>query len=612
MSVRHATGRLTTGWLAAALTLASAAAGAAEVYVPGTIADPRLRAAEYLDQNDRHFSAIVELLLIAGTNDPLRMPAELQSRLAANYLSFGMRDRAEALYRHLATTAADPLDAGRAQLRVAEFEYQRGYTAEARATLARMRATLPDELQLDWQDLMARVLMSDTRYGEAAEILGEGTKSREQSPFSQYNLGVALINDGRAPQGQTILDRVGRLVPKNAEELALRDRANLSLGWHFLQAKQGGTALPIFSRVRVEGPFSNRALLGLGWSELAPQGVRIQKAQVGDENLDATPFTTFSTLGVLLRPGFSEEDIFKRASLRAFRLTRASKDDEENLKRALVPWVELISRDPMDAAVQEAWLAIPFTLDRLGAYTQALQYYERAIDVLEAARGRMDAAMVSIRQGRMVETIVRREIDSEAGWNWQLLDLPDAPETYFLQSLIAEHRFQEALKNYRDVRMMMRAMESWSQRLAAVEVSYGSSERPAAKPYDQVRRARTAWSAPWAGMPIRLRLDAQLSAPGTYGASAPPLAVALPRLKLSVPAARFSGPIERARATQKRIAALRTQLATVAAEQAKLLQDIAVTELEGQKRQIDGYLVEARFALARLYDRQLKGEMNDQ
>lgn len=591
--------------------LATTPAGAAEIYVAGTLDDPRVRAAEYLGKDDRHFSAIVELRQIDGGADPLRMPAEYQWQLAENYLSFGMRDRAEALYRHLAATTTDTVLLGRSRLRVAEFEYERGYLAEARATLYRMREGLPEILIEEWQDLLSRVLMAEGRYGEAAEELTDLDNSDRQSPYTRYNLGVALINDGRAPQGQTVLDRVGRMVPDNLEQLALRDRANLSLGWHFLQSQQGGTAKPILSRVRLEGPFSNRALLGLGWAELAPQGDRIAKALVGDEQPDSSPFTTFSTLGVLLRPGFAEEDIFKRAGLRAFRLKKASREEEDALRKALVPWVELISRDPMDTAVQEAWLAIPFTLDRLGAYTQALQYYERAVEVLENARTRMNAAMNSIRQGRMVETIVRREVDSEAGWEWKMLDLPDAPETYFLQSLLAEHRFQEALKNYRDVRMMSRSLDAWSQRLSLAENSYGSDQRPPARPDDLIARARADWSPPWAGTQIDLRTETHLSPPGAYAGPAQQRPQLRPQLRLADPPQRFNGPIERARAAQQRLASLREQMALVGGEQSKLLQDMALTELEGQKRQIERYLVEARFALARLYDRQRKGELND-
>ncbi len=597
--------------LIALLLATSLPAAASDVYAPGSKDDPRVRASEYLGRDDRHFSAIVELRLIDDRDDASAMPAEYQWRLAENYLSYGMRDRADALYRQLARNTEDTLLLGRSQLRVAEFEYQRGYWAEARATLYRMRESLPQALIEDWQDLLARVLLAEQKYGDAAEVLTDLDNSDRQSPYTRYNLGVALINDGRAPQGLTVLDRVGRLVPANAEQLALRDRANLSLGWHFLQSQQGGTAKPALSRVREEGPFSNRALLGLGWAELAPQGERITKVDVGDEVTNPSPFTTFSTLGVLLRPGFAEEDIFKRAGLRAFRLTKANREEEEALRKALVPWVELISRDPMDTAVQEAWLAIPFTLDRLGAYTQALQYYERAIEVLEESRNRMNTAMTSIRQGRMVETIVRRDIDTEAGWKWKLLDLPDAPETYFLQHLLAEHRFQEALKNYRDARMLSRSLDSWSQQLAAAESAYTSADRVAAQPDELIRRARSNWKAPWEGLEIALRSEPALSVPGAYSGKAQPPVALTPRLRIAPPPTRFNGPAERARTAQQRIANLREQLANVSREQSQLLQDMSLVELEGQKRQIERYLVEARFALARLYDRQKRGELND-
>lgn len=597
----------------ALLVLAAAqSAVAADVYRSGSPEDPRVRVSEYLHRDNRHLSAIVELRLLDPANDPQRMPEQYRWHLADNYLAYGMRDRAQAIYRELERTSEDKLKLGRSQLQVAEFEYARGYWAEARATLYRMRESLPQELVEDWQDLLARVLMAEKRYGDAAEVLTDLDNSDRQSAYTRYNLAVALINDGRAPQGLTVLDRVGRLVPADLEELALRDRANLSLGWHFLQGQQGGTAKPPLERVRLEGPFSNRALLGLGWAELAPQGERVSKATVGDEpqDTDASPFTTFSTLGVLLRPGFVEEDIFKRAGLRSFRLSKASKQEEKALAKALVPWVELISRDPMDTAVQEAWLAIPFTLDRLGAYTQALEYYEKAIEVLEEAQRRMEAAKVSIRQGRMVETIVRREIESEAGWRWKLLDLPDAPETYFLQHILAEHRFQEALKNYRDTRMMQRSLESWGQRLSTAEQAYTASDRPPGDAQALIRRANSRWSPPWAGLEMSLRPESALSVPGAYsdGAYAPP-ELRL-QLQLAATPARFNGPAERARAAQQRLADLRRQLATSAEAQSQLLQDMALTDLDRQKQQIERYLIEARFALARLYDRQKKGELN--
>ncbi|QHS09227.1 lipopolysaccharide assembly protein LapB [Sinimarinibacterium sp. NLF-5-8] len=590
-------------WIIAALSLAASAAQAAEPYAPGSVMDPRLQSATFLQQDGRYFSALIELRQFDGD----RQTPEYQLLLADTYLSFGMNDRAQAIYRQLANQAVEPLLLGRAQLRVAEFDFQRGYWAQARALLQRIRENLPEKLHEDWQDLYARVLLAERKYGDAAETLTALDNSDRQSPYTRYNLGVALINDGRQQQGLTVLDKVGRLAPENEEQLALRDRANLSLGWHFLQSQQGGSARPVLSRVRIEGPFSNRALLGLGWAELAPQGERIAKAELPDE---AERAQSFANLGALLRPGFAADDVFKRAGLRSFRLSKSQAKEEDALRKALVPWVELISRDPMDPAVQEAWLAIPFTLDRLGAYTQALDYYERAIQVLETARARMNTAMASIRQGRMVETIVRRDLATEAGWQWKLLDLPDAPETYFLQHLLAEHRFQEALKNYRDTRMMSGALQSWAQRLVATENAYAAKTRPAADPDDAIRRAGKNWSAPWQGKKIGLVMADRMAVPGTYaGKRYAPASLNL-RLQTAAAPVHFNGPAERARVAQQRIANLRQQLTLLERDHAQLLQDMALTELEGQKRQIELYLIEARFALARLYDRQNKGELS--
>jgi tetratricopeptide (TPR) repeat protein len=582
-------------------------AGAVETYEPGSADDPQVRLARFLDDDKRHFSAVVELRQIAGKTDPLKMPAEYQWRLADNYLGFGMRDRAEEIYRNLAATAPDAKRLGRANLQIAEFDYQRGYNAEARATLYRMREKLPPEMLPEWQDLLARVLMADGRYGEAADVLlkDEG----EKSLFARYNLGIALLNDGRTVQGQTMLDRVGTIRPITGEELALRDRANLTLGWQFLQTQQGGTAKPVFSRVRVEGPFSNRALLGLGWAQLAPQGSRIQKTETPDpDDPKKRALTTLSTLGVLIRPGYLEQDVFDRAGMHSFRLRNSDPETEAALSRALVPWIELTRRDPMDPAVQEAWLAIPYTLDKLGAHTQALQYYEKAVNVLENARTRMNEAMASIKQGRMVETIVRRDLDSEAGWDWKLHDLPDAPETYFLQSLLAEHRFQEALKNYRDLRMLARNVEGWRVRLDGIAHDYGTTERPPADADALVKRALSEASAPYAVGKKTLRFDNRLSTPGTYNARQPGGLPPLPALKLAAAPARFNGPYERTVDLQSRVGNLREQLTAAGADQAQLLQDMATRELEGQRQQIERYLIEARFALARLYDRQTQGD----
>lgn len=585
-------------WVALFFT---ANAQATDLYTPGEGSDPRLRNAFYLAGDQRHFSALTELLQMNPGGDFTKMPPDYQWLLAQAYVDFGMRSKAEAIYRNLAITTIDHGLLARSRLRLAELQYQRGYYDEARKTLYGMREKMPDDVVLYWQDLLARVLMADGRYGEAVEVLTDLKNGDQQSPFTRFNLGVALINDGQVQKGRDVIDRIGKQRPTDLETLALRDRANLTLAWNFLTANQGGTAKPIFYRIRSQGPYSNRALLGLGWAELAPKGER-QSREIPE---DLTPFSTFATLGGLLRAGFLDRENVKRANAR-YKLDNIAPDEQDALQRAMVAWVELISRDPMDPAVQEAWLAIPYSLDRLGAHTQALQFYEQAVAQLEQNRQRIDLALVSIRKGVMVETIVRRDIDAESGWEWKLKDLPDTPETYYLQSLLAEHRFQEALKNYRDVRLMARDLDAWKTRLTTLELQYvarGENEEP---PQTLFKRAKEGWVEPWKGINIELRAETGLSAPGAF--DAPFAAPALPQLKLTLGATpkRFNGPYERIQDLKARIGNLRELLATAGAEQSRLLQDMASKELAGQKKAIEKYLVEARFALARLYDRVLK------
>lgn len=572
-------------------------------YQSGSREDPRIKSALFLGKDQRQYSALTELLRMRPDGDWERMPPDYQWLLAQAHVDFAMRNSAMPIYRSLAITATDHLLLARSRLRLAELQFQRGYNEEARGTLNAMREGLPKEVALEWQDLMSRVLMRDGRFGEAQEVLNEFKNGDKQTPYMRYNLAVALINDGQVPKGRDVLDRLGRLRVVDIETLALRDRANLTLGWNFLKGQLGGTAKPVFYRVRTEGPYSNRALLGLGWAELAPRGER-QNREMPD---DLTPFTTFSSLGGLLRPGFLERDIFKRANLR-FKLGEISKDEEEALARALVPWVELLGRNPMDPAVQEAWLAIPYSLDRLGAHTQALQYYQRAVQELEKNRGRIAQAEAAIKENRMVETIVRRDIDAESGWEWKLKDLPDTPETYYLQNLLAEHRFQEALKNYRDIRLLARNLDASASRLGQLELQWSARPQELDNPdtTDLFRRAKEDWQEPWNGMTVELRMEDSINPPGSYDTEFANEALGPMGLRLAPTPARFNGPyerIQRLRAVKDR---LREQLATAGGEQAKLLQAMSNAELQAQKQVIEKYLVEARFALARLYDTVLK------
>jgi len=607
--------RLVTAALAA--LVAAGSAQAVDLYVPGSDNDPHVRSADFLIGDQRYFSAAAELLQQLGEQPDRQLAPAFYRRLAEATLSFGMQQRADTIYRELGANSTDPVALARARIRVAEFLYQRGHYDEAIQDLNALRPGLPKAAILEWQDTLGRALLAQGRYTDAAQVLLEIKDAGPQRAYTRFNLGVALINDSKAPQGINVLDRIGQMAAKDDDDLAIRDKANLALGYHFLRQQQGGTAVPVFERIRSDGPLSNRALLGLGWAYLAPTGNRQKKQAVGDEvPNELNAFKSFSTIGVLLRPGFLDDDIYRRAGLRSFRLSKASQEEEAALKRALVPWIELVSRDPRDPAVQEGLLAIPYTLDRLGAHIQAQEFYERAIEALEAGRKRIDETTTYVRSGRMITTMVRRTADAESGWTWELKDLPDAQETDFLQTLISENRFQEPLKNYRDSLLMRRNLEAWSARIDELQASYAKREQPAVPADVLVTRQLERGAADDAAdlpvvatPPVELKAAEDLTVPDAPATPAPTpeSAVALQTSETPPPTA-FDGIFERLQKIEDRIAAVRPKVSAAADQQAKLIEKLALDDLAEQRRTTEKYLIEARFALARIYDRNLKGD----
>src|SRR5690606_5009124 len=136
------------------------------------------------------------------------------------------------------------------------------------------------------------------------------------------------------------------------------------------QADRPAAAKPLLQRVRLEGPFSNKALLGVGWAD-------------------------------------------------------AETDDYRN---ALVPWMELRSRDLLDSAVQESMLAIPYAMARLDSVGQAADYYVSAIEAFHEESRRIEQTIARIEQGTLIDTFLAEDRNGASGWYWKLDALPDGTE----------------------------------------------------------------------------------------------------------------------------------------------------------------------------------------
>jgi len=298
-----------------------------------------------------------------------------------------------------------------AVFRLARIYFQKDQPSNAQYAIERIHGSVPQEIQHDLDSLRGQIFMANGRFSEAARVLGELLDAKDLQGFATYNLGIALIKDGQEVQGRQYLDRAGQTDGPEVLTQAITDKANLVLGSKLLEEKKYEEAKGVLDRVRLSGPFSNRALLASGWAD-AFQG---------------------------------------------------------RFDRALVPWSILVKREVTDASVQEAMLAVPYAYGRLSVYSKAAVMYGHALENFDREVEKLGASIESIHEGHFLKALVREELKQDAEWVVKLRRLPRTPETYYLLDLLASHDFQESLKNYLDLEQLRKKLETWEGDLNAFE-----------------------------------------------------------------------------------------------------------------------------------------------
>ncbi len=580
---------------------------------------------------DDYFEALVRLEV---SHELGRMPTHAgEAELLAGglYLSLGLHGEAMRRFEAVLAGPVPQSVSDRAHFYLARIGFQRGYLEEAARSLSRIRGPLSGKLEPERRLLEANVLMAQGRYAEAARSLESWTGGGDWAWYARFNLGVALVRTGETARGRQLLESVGTIPARTDEQQALRDRANLALGFALLQERQPDPAAAALARVRLDGPFTNRALLGLGWAEA----------------------------------------------------------DAARPERALVPWLELRERSVLEAAVQESLLAVPYAYARLAANGQAAEQYRHAVAAFAVETRRLDESIAAIRGGGFLDAVLEAAPESapdtapnsrakpddagRAGWLWQLEQAPDAPHTRYLYPLLASHEFQEGLKNYRDLGIMQRnlerkagSLEAFHEMVAAresdvtrrlprkVEVLAGTDlealEARSTALHERVAgivaaRDVTALATPeeaaqWrklealasriAALPAGTQRDAlaerarllqgtlawQLDA--DYKLRLSRLRASLAEADVALADARrrqalveqagelaprnTEGFASRVAGIEQRVARLQPAIDRAAAAQERQLADLAVRELEAQKARLASYATQAQFALAALYD----------
>ncbi|MCE4552926.1 tetratricopeptide repeat protein [Roseateles cellulosilyticus] len=399
----------------AALAGALGAAHAADAPAPRLVKDPHYGDTLFHLYQDQYFTAITGLMASQHFERVSRHADEAELLRGGLLLSYGLhREAGEVFTRLLAQTAAPPVR-DRAWFYLAKIRYQRGLLAEALDALGRIGTRLPPDLDEERVLLYANALLANQDAAGAARLLNGATQRPGAGLYARYNLGVALVRGGDVASGRRWLDELGRAqsppMPATEEYRSLRDQANLALGFALLRDDKPADAAAMLQRVRLDGLQSDKALLGYGWA-----------------------------------------------------LAAANRHDE-----ALVPWNELLRRGTRDAAALEAHMAVPYSYAQLGAFGQALARYNDAIAFYGQEDAALNESISAIRAGKLLDGLLAANPGVEMGWFAGIRQLPDMPHAGHLTDVLAQHEFQEAFKNLRDLQFLAGNLQDWQDKLAVFD-----------------------------------------------------------------------------------------------------------------------------------------------
>lgn len=146
--------------------------------------------------------------------------------------------------------------------------------AEAFSNISKTAGNAPQDIIDETMYLRANSLMKIGDYAEALRVADSIPNKSFFYPFSLYTRALINLDKGKEKEAVEYLEQVSKNIRSDQqvkdkqtrliEGIALR--ANITLGFIYLEGNNPGEAIKHFSAVPKDSPFYERALFGMGWA----------------------------------------------------------------------------------------------------------------------------------------------------------------------------------------------------------------------------------------------------------------------------------------------------------------------------------------------------------
>lgn len=392
------------------ILLSSPVLASSRIDRPHEVVDPGYGAILFEYYQQHWFAAMSQALMALETGTLPTQQAQAEVLLGALYGHYGMPDEAEALFRSLLADSVDPSLAPGIWLHLAELHYRKQRYADALVLLDEEIKTPPVQLQQQFHALRTRLLMRLGRFEETSDALDQ-LQDDALSAYLRYNIAVSRINAGDGSRGESLLWQVVNQPAADEETNALKDRAMLALGVHYLRKGDSQRARNLLRAARLDGPYSEAALL-----------------------------------------------LHARAWL-----------DSDEPARALGSLQNLAARSLQFEATQEALLSLPWLFQLLEDYGRAAAGYREAVRRYTEHYRYLTELEQEIQTGKWFADLVQEPV-----WSTAMEALPpfkpSRVESFATFShLFASYEFHGYWRDYHEQLRQINLLQSWQQRLPAIE-----------------------------------------------------------------------------------------------------------------------------------------------
>ena len=381
---------------------------------------------QYESLQANHLDALLRIYAFKPSTDKLSEPGELSA--TDLQLSLGLSSAVESKIKTRSSDKRIQQSKNRDAFQLAWFYYNERKPAQALEVLDNIEGKADGVSLSDIEYLRALLYIHAGSFKAAAKLLYELPLIDQPRGYTQYNLALAQLQSDNEERGSSRLASLGRMNTSDADLLALKDMANLKLGYRYLQQGNLEQAKASFDLVRLDGPFTNQALLGSGW-------------------------TLFSM---------------------------------SQLKRAIVAWSLLHKQEAINDTVIEAKMALPYAYSKLGVHGKAANLYAQAVELFESEIAHLDASIEAIRKGDLNQAIINNHTTQGDDWFIRLSSRSEQAE-FYLPLLLANNEFRDQADKLSQLAQLKNRIElgltsvAASSEFARLKRKYYGTNLPAAE-----------------------------------------------------------------------------------------------------------------------------------